>query len=484
MASGQPLRWHSWHIAAPGTAPGGTWPHKALTAVPLSSPACVLCGQGDADKDIYGHKLIISGIYFHQFCALFVGGLLQGAAIQKRNDDLSRVEIIHTIVQAEQTLCFVCGNLGAAITCAEPGCDRSFHLPCASKGECVTQYFGEYRSFCTEHHLKQAVKAAPAQDTTCIICMEPVGDSVSYSTMVCPACRHAWFHRACIQRLALCAGITLHCPHCKDEDEFFDYMNAMGIRIPSRGPIWDNNSYVQEGDKHKRCDARECRYPHGRDRAGEGPWQLLLCSSCAARGTHRRCSYLSLSTKAWECNACAGEGTCKRQTAACCWAGARRDLAQVPLVQKGWESVPPQGWSSIPLIFLPSLTASSSNVDSAGPSTATQQGHGPLQGPVTSQTSSGSSITSQAPSGSAHSSKVPESRGLSSQRRIKWKRMCSRLHRIDDACNELQGCYASSRAAAPSTESSTPTSASQRTSRSLRHSRAVGCSRRRSRSRR
>ncbi|XP_042741365.1 PHD finger protein 7 [Lagopus leucura] len=320
-------------------------------------------------------------------------------------------------------LCFVCGNVGAAITCAEPGCDRSFHLPCASKGECVTQYFGEFRSLCMEHHLKQAVKAAPAQDTTCIICMDPVGDSVSYSTMVCPACQNAWFHRACIQRLALCAGITLHCPHCKEEDEFFDYMNAMGIRIPSRGPIWDNNSYVQEGDKHKRCDARECRYPHGRDRAGEGPWQLLLCSSCAARGTHRRCSYLSLSTKAWECNACAGEGT-----------------------------------------------SSSSNVDSAGPSTATQQGHGPLQGPMTSQTSSGSSITSQAPSGSAHGSKVPESRGLSSQRRIKWKRMCSRLHRVDDACNELQGCYASSRAAAPNTESSTPTSASQGTSRSSRHS--------------
>ena len=42
-------------------------------------------------------------------------------------------------------LCFVCGKRGATITCAESGCNRSFHLPCASKGDCITQYFGEFR---------------------------------------------------------------------------------------------------------------------------------------------------------------------------------------------------------------------------------------------------------------------------------------------------------------------------------------------------
>ena len=41
--------------------------------------------------------------------------------------------------------CCVCGERGAAITCAESGCERSFHLPCAADGECITQYFGEHR---------------------------------------------------------------------------------------------------------------------------------------------------------------------------------------------------------------------------------------------------------------------------------------------------------------------------------------------------
>lgn len=45
------------------------------------------------------------------------------------------------------------------------------------------------------------------------------------------------------------------------------------------------------------------------------PWELLLCSSCAAEGTHRRCSYLSNDADAWECKACAGVGTGKKQIA-------------------------------------------------------------------------------------------------------------------------------------------------------------------------
>ncbi|OXB53913.1 hypothetical protein ASZ78_016565 [Callipepla squamata] len=41
--------------------------------------------------------------------------------------------------------CFVCGKRGVASTCAESGCDRSFHLSCAVGGECITQFFGELR---------------------------------------------------------------------------------------------------------------------------------------------------------------------------------------------------------------------------------------------------------------------------------------------------------------------------------------------------
>ncbi|XP_040425127.1 PHD finger protein 7-like [Cygnus olor] len=208
--------------------------------------------------------------------------------------------------------CFVCGERGATITCTETGCERSFHLPCASEGECVTQFFGRYRSFCWEHRPQQAVQAAPEQDTTCIICMDPVGDSKSYHTMVCPACSHAWFHRGCIQGQAVCAGILcFQCPICRNRGEFCSEMFIMGIRVPFRRPTWENNdAFASLRERHQRCDVSECLYPQGREQAeGQGPWQLLLCRSCAAEGTHRRCSNLTNSAGTWECGSCAGVGT-------------------------------------------------------------------------------------------------------------------------------------------------------------------------------
>ncbi|XP_048813313.1 PHD finger protein 7-like [Lagopus muta] len=323
----------------------------------------------------------------------FANGLCQHG-IDNQNKGLFHVEdLIRTVRQAEQTLCFVCGQRGATITCAETGCDRSFHFPCANEGQCVTQHFDRHWSFCWEHLPQQPVETAPTQDTTCIICMEPVGVCRSYSTMVCPACQHAWFHRACIQVGALPspsrqAGAQQHqawltltllvfllqgmaksaglrcfqCPLCRDREVFIQEMINLGIHIPARKPKWENNrAYASLGVRHRRCDASDCRYPGGRERQeGDGPWQLLLCSSCAAQGTHRLCSNLSLSTTRWECNTCAGEGI-----------------------------------------------ASSTNADSAGPNTTSQQGLGPSQGP-TGQESSSSNTTNQAPSGPDHSSQVPE----------------------------------------------------------------------------
>uniref|UniRef100_A0A8C9FK98 PHD finger protein 7 n=1 Tax=Pavo cristatus TaxID=9049 RepID=A0A8C9FK98_PAVCR len=339
--------------------------------------------------------------------------------------------------------CFICGKRGASITCAETGCERSFHLPCTLEGECVSQHFGKYSSFCQEHSPQQAVEAAPEQDTSCIICMDPVGDKKSYSTMVCPACKHAWFHRACIQGQATCAGINyFQCPLCRDKDKFKSEMFIMGIQIPDRRPTWeDNNAYALLGDRHRRCDVSECLYQRGREQAeGEGPWQLLLCRSCAAEGTHRHCSYLSNSTDTWECNTCASMGT-----------------------------------------------ASSGNLDLTDPSTASQQGLGPLYGSVAPD----SGTVSQAAPGPAPSSRVPKSSSQSSQTRIE-KRIHSHLHQDEDISSQLQGHHESSHAAAltVAAERSTLISASQEALGSSRdspevgshRSRQGGCARARSRS--
>ncbi|XP_032304791.1 PHD finger protein 7-like [Coturnix japonica] len=105
------------------------------------------------------------------------------------------------------------------------------------------------------------------------------------------------------------------CPACRDNTVFCTEMSTMGIHVPDRRPSWeDNGEYEGLRQRHRNCDAFKCLCPRGRRQAAtRGPWQLMLCSSCAAEGTHRRCSHLSNTTAKWECDSCAGLGTGKRQ---------------------------------------------------------------------------------------------------------------------------------------------------------------------------
>ncbi|NXM98470.1 G2E3 ligase, partial [Sylvia borin] len=210
------------------------------------------------------------------------------------------------ITEAAKKACFVCDKMGATIACCQTGCDRTFHLPCAPDGQCVTQYFGAYRSFCWEHSPQQTLQPRPSQDNTCTICLDTVEDIISYKTMGCPACQDARFHRQCIQRLALHAGIAFRCPRCLNQEPFMVEMLTMGIRLSKRPPSWETDQEVGPSDqRHGRCNAAMCLCPGSREHAeADGPWQLWLCSSCAAEGTHQHCSSLGTSTYSWECNTC------------------------------------------------------------------------------------------------------------------------------------------------------------------------------------
>ncbi|NWR67213.1 G2E3 ligase, partial [Bucorvus abyssinicus] len=198
--------------------------------------------------------------------------------------------------------CFICRERGAVITCAELCCDLSFHLPCGPQGACVTQYFPPYSSFCWQHRPQQAVEVAP-QNTACLLCLEPLEDSDSYSTMVCPVFQHAWFHRRCIQVGALPCLVP-------------GQRGLITVPFSIRLPAWEtSDAYATLTPGPADCDASKCLCPGGREQADEeaGPGQLLLCSSCAAVGTHRRCFNLAKSMGGWECGSCAGHSTGKRQ---------------------------------------------------------------------------------------------------------------------------------------------------------------------------
>ncbi|KAF4787785.1 hypothetical protein TURU_167639 [Turdus rufiventris] len=234
----------------------------------------MLCHRAQADTDICGNKRVTVQLCVHTYCQLFATGLFP----QEDTGHFLLEDTKHIIREAAKKSCFICCKMGASITCCETSCHRTFHLPCAPDGECVTQYFGTYRSFCWEHRPQQALQPRPSQDNTCSICLDTVEDKISYKTMGCPACQDAFFHRRCIQRLALHSGIAFRCPCCLNQELFMMEMLTMGIRLAKR---LASPSQITRHQAQAQCQPSDC------------PGRLLACAPCpqfqrgAANGTGR-----------------------------------------------------------------------------------------------------------------------------------------------------------------------------------------------------
>ncbi|KFW00183.1 PHD finger protein 7, partial [Fulmarus glacialis] len=268
---------------------------------------CVLCGRADTDPDIYGEKSQDNGVCTHENCLYLANRLFLRRARNNEVHNIHPEDVRRVVKQASRKICYVCGERGATITCQGKKCKCSFHFPCGRENGCISQFFGQYRSFCQEHRPAQTVQAHQDSQTSCVICLERVEEKLSYQTMVCPNCRQAWFHRGCIQQQAFHAGLLcFQCPQCNDREKFLPEMSSLGIQVPARQPAWEAGAgFTEMYQRHSQCDASLCLYAQGREQAEEeGPWYLLLCCSCAAKGTHRCCSDLKDSTATWECEDC------------------------------------------------------------------------------------------------------------------------------------------------------------------------------------
>ncbi|NXC46736.1 G2E3 ligase, partial [Penelope pileata] len=230
---------------------------------------CGLCQRAEHDPELFGQTCQQDGLRVHENCLYHASGLSQRGADDEGFFGFLLPDIQQELQRVARKVCCICRQRGASVQCRGRRCPRTFHFPCGSERGCVSQFFGEFRSFCWRHRPAQRVRALPQAQPLCAICLEAVPGRPSYNVLLCPACTGARFHRRCIQSQALRAALHhFRCPVCQDVQTFQAEMFRLGIKIPDRDAAWEEDGAFQElYQRHRSCNAQQCQCPLGREQS-------------------------------------------------------------------------------------------------------------------------------------------------------------------------------------------------------------------------
>ncbi|XP_069680738.1 uncharacterized protein [Periplaneta americana] len=275
---------------------------------------CIFCNLDEDNELLYGKIYELDGdIVTHYYCLLLSSNMEQNGGDNDGILGFLRDDILKEWRRGKRILCFYCKKPGATLGCCVPRCKKVFHLPCGRREGSLHQFFGQFKSFCSIHRPIQKIdpsilRDVKNRDATCTICYDSIEPTASCSTLWAPCCRiNAWFHRDCVQRLAMSAGYFFKCPLCNNKSVFQKAMLDFGIYIPEQDASWElvPNAYQELLHRHNRCDALRCNCPKGRQHEMMGTrWELVLCRYCGSQGVHVGCGPLKWSNPEWECEDC------------------------------------------------------------------------------------------------------------------------------------------------------------------------------------
>nr|XP_013189879.1 unnamed protein product [Amyelois transitella] len=287
---------------------------------------CVFCQRDVDDELTYGKLYAIGSIKCHYFCVLLSCCMVQKGRDKDGLFGFLYPDILAEIERSKKHKCSYCNKEGATLGCCISQCRKQFHLPCGREKNAVSLFYGSYKSFCQQHTPKQKIaddvmaKArvrmqadrrkmrlmkegqllpenmdeSSEPESVCVICYEPVEGYPTIQTFWPPCCaRDAWFHRTCLQRMALSAGMHyLKCPLCNDKDNFYDAVVSQGYYVPDRDAAWEleQNAFAEIYDRPLHCDVGDCQCPMGRGHDSDsGMWDIKLCLLCGSSGAHAHC---------------------------------------------------------------------------------------------------------------------------------------------------------------------------------------------------
>ncbi|XP_076754834.1 uncharacterized protein LOC143425718 [Xylocopa sonorina] len=279
-----------------------------------TSKNCCFCGLSKNSELEYGKFYQHDDILTHYYCLLLSSNMQQ-----RGNDDQGILgflvkDIREEVRRGKRLVCSYCKKAGATLGCCNVKCKKIFHYPCGLRAGTLNQFFGEFRSYCIKHRPQQDIdkqvldELVRSNEVVCYICYDQVDPYDTVNTMWAPCCKkNAWFHRTCVQQLAMSAGYFFKCPLCNDKKIFQKAMLQFGIFIPSQDASWElvPNAFQELLYRHDQCDAPVCICPKGRKYTSfNAKWELALCRTCGSQGIHMACGQLKWANPMWECTEC------------------------------------------------------------------------------------------------------------------------------------------------------------------------------------
>ncbi|XP_049803768.1 PHD finger protein 7-like [Schistocerca nitens] len=271
---------------------------------------CCFCNSVVDDEIRYGEFLEMETVATHYFCLLLTTHIRQNGEDDEGIRGFLLDDIKKEVRRVKNVTCSYCKKRGASIYCGTPKCHKVFHLPCGLKQSSFHQFFGAFRTFCDKHRLVQKVDALALKKfqtdyVTCSICSDDLRPKPSPETIWAPCC-NMWFHKNCLQKLALSSGYFFKCPLCCNKPIFEETMKLYGIFVPERDASWElvPNAYEELLQTYARCDAKICRAKSRSVNVKGKMWEIILCRYCGSQGTHKICGNLKTKRPVWECSTC------------------------------------------------------------------------------------------------------------------------------------------------------------------------------------
>ncbi|XP_076642992.1 uncharacterized protein LOC143353496 isoform X2 [Halictus rubicundus] len=280
----------------------------------LDRKSCCFCGLSDNDELEYGKFYEHGDVITHYYC------LLLSSNMEQKGRDTDGIlgflisDIQKEIRRGKRLVCSFCKKNGATLGCCNTKCKKIFHYPCGLRAGSLHQFFGEFRSYCQNHRPRQKIdlkvknELEQITDIKCYICYDNVNPTDIINTIWAPCCKkNTWFHRKCVQQLAMSAGYFFKCPLCNNKKKFQKAMLEYGIFIPRQDASWElePNAFQELLYRHDQCDAPICLCPKGRKYTSfNAKWELTLCRTCGSQGIHMACGQLKWSNPIWECAEC------------------------------------------------------------------------------------------------------------------------------------------------------------------------------------